>query len=77
MVCEDIVKKSQQGNMDCIGSLGGTLYYGNGYMATLHRDKDATWSLSGQSSKLCRPDEYNFALVEWKVYFITRPGAVW
>ena len=75
--CEDIVKKSQLARMDCLGSLGSTIFYGDGYMATLHRDQDVSWSASSQLGKVSLVDEYNFALVEWGIFFITYPGCIW
>ena len=76
-VCEDIVKKSRIAKMDCLGSLGSTVFYGKGYMATVHRDPDASWSIASQLGKVSLQDEYNFALLEWGVYFVTYPGGIW
>lgn len=46
-------------------------------MTTQHQDKDCQHAITDQLEKICLPDEFNFALLEWGVYFVTEPGDVW
>lgn len=76
-VVNDIVAQTQASELDAFGDLGGTLFYCDNYMSPQHLDSDATWSICTQLEKICLPDEFNFALTEWGIYYITAPGALW
>ena len=46
-------------------------------MSPQHRDNDSHWAITDQLEKICLSDEFNFALTEWGIYYVTEPGAVW
>ena len=76
-VVKNIVAQTEASQLDAFGDLGGTLFYCDNYMSLQHSDSDASWSLYMQLKKICLTDEFNFALTEWGVYYITEPEALW
>ena len=77
LVAREIEEKAQINGGESYGDLGSTLYYAHNYMSTQHPDHDSIWAISDQLEKISLPDEFNFALTKYQVYFVTEPGCVW
>src|SRR5882762_7152198 len=74
-VVQDLRSDSEHCN--ALGLLGVTAYYCWNYTAPLHRDSDHGWSISVQTQKTSRQDEYNFAYADWGHYLETCTNCVW
>lgn len=75
-VVQDVSRKSKAAKMESFGQDGSTLYYCTEYISPQHADDDTSWGITIQLEKNCRVDEFNFALTEWGIYFVTEPNTI-
>ena len=76
--CAEMRQDAQNCGLHHFGHSALTLYYCKDYMAPVHCDKDAGFSLALQISKdNCEPGDYDFGYVQFGVRLNTQPGSAW
>ncbi|KAG1799172.1 hypothetical protein EV424DRAFT_1546056 [Suillus variegatus] len=63
--------------VNSLGGIGATAYYCWNFVALQHVDHDATWTISLQTCKEARQDEFNFVLMDLGCYVETRENSLW
>ena len=76
--CAEMRQDAQNCGLHHFGHSALTLYYCKDYMAPVHCDKDAGFSLALQISKdNCEPGDYDFGYAQFGVRLHTQPGSAW